>query len=118
MFDAFVAFLIIAGASFALIGSIGLVRFADFYTRLHGPTKATTLGVGSVLIASAVFFSARGDGISLHEILVSIFLFMTAPVSAHIMSKAALHSRVRHESRAAASSRRAAGAGDPASRRR
>ena len=98
MVDAIIAFLLIAGAGFALIGSIGLVRFADFYTRLHGPTKATTLGVGSMLIASAVFFSFRGDGISLHELLVSIFLFMTAPVSAHVMSKAALHGRVRHVS--------------------
>ena len=60
-----------------------------------GPTKATTLGVGSLLIASAVHFSSRGDGLSLHEILVTLFLFITAPVSAHLLSKAALHLRLR-----------------------
>lgn len=59
--------------------------------RLHGPTKATTLGVGSLLIASAVFFSSRDAGISLHEVLITLFLFITAPVSAHLLAKAALH---------------------------
>ncbi|MGB3608956.1 MAG: Na+/H+ antiporter subunit G [Cellvibrio sp.] len=86
-----VALLILSGASFALIGSIGLIRLPDFYMRLHGPAKATTLGVGGVLLASMLFFSTRGDGISLHELLVTLFLFITAPVSAHIVAKAALH---------------------------
>jgi len=71
------------------------VRLKDFYTRLHGPTKATTLGVGSLLIASVVHFSTQGNGLSLHEILVTLFLFITAPVSAHLLSKAALHLRLR-----------------------
>ena len=82
---------LIIGAFFALVGSIGLVRLPDFFSRLHGPTKATTLGVGGMLIASAVYFSFATDSISLHEILISVFLFMTAPVSAHMLAKAALH---------------------------
>lgn len=86
--------LIIAGAAFTFIGSLGLVRLKDFYTRLHGPTKATTLGVGCILIASAVYFSHHDDGISLHEILVTLFLFITAPVSAHLLGKAALHLQI------------------------
>ena len=85
------ALLIIVGAGFTLIGSLGLLRLRDFYSRLHAPTKATTLGVGSLLIASAVFFSFQDDGISLHEVLVTLFLFITAPVGAHLMAKAALH---------------------------
>ena len=88
------ACLILSGALFTFIGSLGLVRLRDFYTRLHGPTKATTLGVGSLLIASAVYFSTRGEGVSLHEILVTLFLFITAPVSAHLLAKAALHERL------------------------
>lgn len=83
--------LVLVGAVFTFIGSLSLVRFKDFYTRLHGPTKATTLGVGCLLIASSIFFSITGDGLSLHEILVSLFLFITAPVSAHLLAKAALH---------------------------
>ncbi|MBM4182157.1 MAG: Na+/H+ antiporter subunit G [Betaproteobacteria bacterium] len=91
MLDTLLAFLVLAGAIFTFIGSLGLARLRDFYTRLHGPTKATTLGVGSLLIASSVYFSHQGDGLSLHEILVTLFLFITAPVSAHLLAKAALH---------------------------
>ena len=93
-----VATLIVIGALFTALGSFGLLRLRDFYSRLHSPTKATTLGVGSLLIASAVYFSHLQDGLSLHEILVAVFLFITAPVGAHLMAKAALHLRVRGES--------------------
>lgn len=82
---------VLSGAFFALVGSIGLARLPDFFTRLHGPTKATTLGIGSLLIASMLFFSSRGEGLVLHELLITLFLFMTAPVSAHLLAKAALH---------------------------
>ena len=91
MLEYFLSFLILTGAILTFIGSLGLLRLKDFYMRLHGPTKATTLGVGSLLIASAVFFSSRDAGISLHEVLITLFLFITAPVSAHLLAKAALH---------------------------
>ncbi len=94
MLDYLLSFLILAGALFTFIGSLGLARLRDFYTRLHGPTKATTLGVGCMLIASSVFFSNRGEGLSLHEVLVTLFLFITAPISAHLLAKAALHLRL------------------------
>ena len=87
--------LILTGAAFTLVGSLGLLRLRDFYSRLHAPTKATTLGVGSLLIASAVFFSYQDEGLSLHEVLVTLFLFITAPVGAHLMAKAALHLRLK-----------------------
>ena len=86
-----VSLLLIFGAGFVLVGSIGLVRFPDFYTRLHAPTKATTLGVGSLVVASALAFST--DGTTLSEILIAAFLFLTAPVGAHLLAKAALHRR-------------------------
>lgn len=88
------SFLVLAGAAFTFIGSLGLYRLRDFYTRLHGPTKATTLGVGCLLVASASFFSLTGEGLSLHEILVTLFLFITAPISAHLLAKAALHRKL------------------------
>lgn len=86
-----VSLLLVAGGLFSLIGSLGLFRMRDFYTRLHGPTKATTLGVGCLLVASSVYFSVTSNSWSLHEVLVSLFLFITAPISAHLMTKAALH---------------------------
>jgi multicomponent K+:H+ antiporter subunit G len=86
-----VPFLILIGAGFTLLGSIGLARLPDFFMRLHGPTKTTTLGVGAMVMASAIYFSVSDPGISLHEIAATMFLFITAPVSAHLMAKAALH---------------------------
>lgn len=92
--EAIIAIFILLGAAFALIGSVGLARLPDFYMRLHGPTKATTLGVGGMLIGSLIFFTVTRGSLSVHELLITLFLFITAPVSAHIVSKAALHRRV------------------------
>jgi multicomponent K+:H+ antiporter subunit G len=86
-----ISFLILVGACFTLLGSIGLARLPDFFMRLHGPTKTTTLGVGAMVMASALYFSVLNEGISLHEIIATVFLFITAPVSAHLLAKAALH---------------------------
>ncbi|MHB0764997.1 Na+/H+ antiporter subunit G [Stutzerimonas sp. NM35] len=85
---------LIVGSIFALVGAIGLYRLPDFYTRLHGPTKATTLGVGGILVASMLFFSYQNDGLSLHELLITLFLFITAPVSAHMLAKAAMQQKL------------------------
>jgi multicomponent K+:H+ antiporter subunit G len=89
-----VASLILVGAFFTLVGSFGLVRLSDFFARLHGPTKATTLGVGSLLFASLIFMAVSGDGLRLHKVLIAVFLFLTAPVSAHLIAKAALRLKV------------------------
>jgi multicomponent K+:H+ antiporter subunit G len=88
--DAALAALLVAGAVFALIGSWGLARLSTFLKRLHGPTKATTLGVGCVLIASVLYFSFGRGQPGLRELLVTLFLFLTAPVSAHLLVKALL----------------------------
>ena len=87
--EALIAGMLLIGGGFALIGSIGLAKLSDFYKRLHGPTKATTLGVGGVLIASSLYFTAISGVFSAHEFLISLFLFLTAPVSAHLLVKAA-----------------------------
>ncbi|MFE8070913.1 Na+/H+ antiporter subunit G [Marinobacteraceae bacterium S3BR75-40.1] len=86
-----VAIFLLVGSGFALVGSLGLAWLPDFYTRLHGPTKASTMGVGCVLIGSMVWISVQTDSVSLHEILVTLFLFITAPISAHMVAKAAIH---------------------------
>ena len=88
--DVLLAALLVIGALFALVGSWGLAKLGDFVKRLHGPTKATTLGVGCVLIASGLWFSLASGAPSLHELLITLFLFMTAPVSAHLLIKAAI----------------------------
>lgn len=86
--------LLLVGAFFAFVGALGLAKLPDFFMRLHGPTKATTLGLGAMLIGSMIFFSYTGTNLTLHELLITLFLFMTAPVSAHILSKSAIRSRI------------------------
>jgi multicomponent K+:H+ antiporter subunit G len=83
--------LILVGAGFAVIGSWGLVRLPSLMTRLHGPTKATTLGVGSILVASMVFAPFYEGRYTAHELLITIFLFIAAPITANMVAKAHLH---------------------------
>ncbi len=90
--DILASALLVVGAGFALVGAIGLARLSDFFKRLHGPSKATTLGVGCALLASALAFAVQGQA-SLHELLITLFLFLTAPVSAHLLIQAVLKQR-------------------------
>jgi len=85
-----VSALLIVAAFFTLVGAIGINRLPDFFMRLHAPTKATTLGIGGVLVASIIvsFFQGRAGAA---ELLITLFLFITAPVSANLMAQAALH---------------------------
>lgn len=87
--------LLIIGAFFTLVGSIGLIKLDNAMSRLHGPTKASTLGVGSVLLASMIYSFVTADG-SLHEVLVMAFLFVTAPISGNFIAKVNLH-RLRNK---------------------
>lgn len=83
--------LLLLGGAFILIGAIGIVKLPDFYTRLHAPTKATTLGIGSILIASMMLHAVKGGSVNIQELVISLFLFLTAPVSAYMIAKAAIH---------------------------
>lgn len=103
-----VAALVVLGAAFAFLGSLGLARFPDFYMRLHGPSKATTLGIGGVLAASLVWFAARGT-LTFHELLIALFIALTSPVSGHFLARAARRRGVpqwRNEARGAESGSR------------
>ena len=92
-----VALLIVIGSTFALIGSFGLIKLPDLATRLHGPTKATTLGVGAVLIASMIYFTVLEGDFSFHELVITLFLFLTAPLTANFIAKAYLARNTRRE---------------------
>lgn len=89
--EALVAFLLVFGGAFALIGSFGLARLPDLVTRLHGPTKVSTLGVGAILLASMIWFPASGRGFTAHELLILLFLFLTAPISGLMIAKGWMH---------------------------
>ncbi|WP_119155795.1 Na+/H+ antiporter subunit G [Caldimonas tepidiphila] len=88
-----IAALLVIGAFFSLVGSIGLARLPDFFMRLHAPTKASTLGLGGILIASMIYAAVQGRA-GFAELLITLFIFVTAPVSANLMAQAALHLRL------------------------
>ena len=94
MIEFLVSCLLILGGAFTLVGSVGLARFPDFFTRLHGPSKASTLGVGATLAASLVHFNALGE-FGLKELLITFFIFVTTPVSAHLLCKAAFKLKLK-----------------------
>jgi len=83
---------LLIGAAFALIGTIGLLKFNDSMTRLHAPTKVGTIGIGALLLASMIHSYVFADG-SLHELLIMAFLFVTAPISANFIAKVNIHKR-------------------------
>lgn len=85
------AFLLLVGSGLALVGSFGLLKLKDPMQRLHAPTKATTVGVGAALVVSMLQGVLTGDGINGHELLVTIFLLITAPLSALFLAKTHLH---------------------------
>lgn len=86
-----IAVLLILGGVFGLVGSWALVRLPDPMTRLHGPTKSATLGVGAVLMASMAAAYVRDGIVSWHELLVALFLIITAPLTGLFIAKAHLH---------------------------
>ena len=89
-----VAARIFIGGFFAFVGSYGLVKLPDTMSRLHTPTKTTTLGVGAILLASMAFFLLFERNFSIHELLITIFLFIAAPLSANMISKAYMHANL------------------------
>ena len=89
-----IAICLLSGGLFVLLGSVTLLKLPDFYTRLHGPTKATTLGLGSLVLASLLYFNFQLEQLSLQQLLLALFLFISAPVTAHLLIKVALHQRL------------------------
>jgi multicomponent K+:H+ antiporter subunit G len=88
VFEAIAALLVVLGAFFMFVGSLGLAVLPDMMRRLHAPTKASTLGLGSILLGSMVYsFGVRGEA-SVHELLILVFIFITAPVSGMMIAKA------------------------------
>ncbi len=82
--------LLIAGGLLVVIGSLGLLRLPDFYSRMHPPTMGTTLGTGCVLIASMLVSSALLGRPVIHELLITLFVVLTSPVTATLLMRAAV----------------------------
>lgn len=85
------SFLLLIGVGFTLVGAIGLVRLPDFYSRMHAPTKAVTLGVSSIVAAAVLGLPGSPWALAPKAALVVVFLFLTAPIGAHMMARTARH---------------------------
>lgn len=93
--------LLIAGGLLVVIGSLGLLRLRDFYSRMHPPTMGATLGSGCVLIASMLVSSALLNRPVIHELLITLFVVMTSPVTAILLMRAAVVRSRAHASQSA-----------------
>ena len=88
------AILLIAGAAITLTGTLGLLRLKTFYERCHAPTLGTTLGTACVALASAIYFTALGSRLVIHEILILVFVTATTPISLMVLVRAAVLRKV------------------------
>lgn len=83
--------LLVLGGLTTLVGSLGLLRLRDFFARMHGPSMTNTVGAGSILIASMLTSSALVGRPTLHEVLIAVSVFMSAPVTSIMLVQAALY---------------------------
>ncbi len=86
---------ILCGAIFCLLSAIGLIRFPDVYTRSHAATKSATLGVLCIMSGTALYFFLFKGHFSAQLVLAIIFVFITAPVGGHLITRAAYRTKVK-----------------------
>lgn len=85
-----VALLLVTGGLVTLVGALGLLRLPHFYARMHAPTMGTTLGLGCVLLASMLVASLHGQRLMIQEILITILVVATSPVTAVLLMQAGI----------------------------
>ncbi len=90
-----VALLLLLGGSIVIIGALGLMRLPDFYQRIHGPAITITLGAGCILIASMIYFTALQSRLVIHELVIAVFVSLTAPVVSMLIMRAAVYREKR-----------------------
>jgi len=81
---------LLIGSGLTLLGTIGLLRFGNFYRRIHAPTLGTTFGAGGILIASIIFSLFSQSRPIMHELLITVFVTVTTPVTLMLLGRAAL----------------------------
>lgn len=90
-----IVFFLISGGLVVLIGALGLLRLPTFYQRIHGPAITITFGAGGILIASMLYFSGLQSRPVIHELLITVFIFMTAPITSMLIMRAAVYRDLR-----------------------
>lgn len=95
MIEVVVSILVIAGTVLSLLSSLGILRLPDVYTRSHAATKTATMGILSILLAAFIYFIFQHQVVSVRLLLGIIFVFLTAPVAGHLITRSAHRSGVR-----------------------
>jgi multicomponent K+:H+ antiporter subunit G len=85
------ALLLVLAGICTVVGSLGLARLGSFFERMHAPAMGSTLGTGCVLIASILVSTALADRPIVHEVLITVFVVLTAPMTAMVLMRAAVH---------------------------
>jgi len=88
-----IALLIVAGAAFAFIAALGVLRMPDFYMRMHAATKAGAFGALLLLLAAALYFGTLRAVVT--SVLVIVFFYMTTPVAAQTLAESAYRRGVK-----------------------
>ena len=88
--DFLIAALMLTGSTFMFLAGVGMVRLPDLFMRMHASTKSATLGVSGMFLAMALHYGRDGRfDIVMLSFLVILFVFLTAPVAAHVIARAA-----------------------------
>ena len=90
-----VAVLLVLGGLITVLGTLGMLRLQSFYQRIHGPAITIALGAGCILIASMLYFTVTQSRLVIHELLISVFVLMTAPVVSMLIMRAAVYRDLR-----------------------
>lgn len=90
-----VSLFLVIGGCITVVGALGLMRLPNFYQRIHGPAITITLGAGCILIASMLYFTAQQSRPVVHEVIITAFVLMTAPVVAMLIMRAAVYRDLR-----------------------
>jgi multicomponent Na+:H+ antiporter subunit G len=85
--------LIVGGGCFALIGALGLVRFPDFWTRLHAASVTDSAGV--ILMILGMCLQSGWSLVTVKLLIIGAFLFVTGPTATHAVANAALATGLR-----------------------
>lgn len=87
--------LIFFGSVISVVSAVGIIRFRDIYSRAHAATKTTTLAVLITLTGVFIYVWAIDGYISVRLMLGIIFVFITAPVSGHLVLRASYRSQIK-----------------------
>lgn len=90
----FIGIVVLLGSLLSLVTTIGLIRLPDVYTRSHAASKSATLGVLLILVGALLYFWFADNYFSARLVLGIVFVFITAPVAGHLISRAAYYTDV------------------------